>query len=31
MSAKNVPEDLPVFSECENPVIEFESTWSLER
>lgn len=31
MSAKSLPEDLPVFSECENPVVEFESTWNLER
>lgn len=31
MSAKSTVEDLPVFSDCENQVIEFESTWSLER
>lgn len=31
MSAKSLPEDFPVFSECENQVVEFESTWNLER
>lgn len=31
MSSKSQSEDLPEFSECENEVVEFESTWSLER
>lgn len=31
MSAKTNREDVPIFTECENDVVEFDSTWNLER
>ena len=31
MSAKNTIDDLTEYRECENEVVEFESTWNLER